>query len=490
MSGADANHHPHATAMSVGLEMRLFGRALAAFAMAVALAWTVGALFQALVGLAITELVCFALPAGVALWFERRSAQGKPGSDGWIAGRPFRRPAGKAAVLSALIGALVVVIAVATGGAIRQALGAPLPRSPGPGLILLVLVTIAPLSEELLFRAVVQRGLAAVWSPGTAVLATALLFALTHGTWVQLPETLILGLFSGVVFLKTRSCWASVLFHATANALAPTLWGLAPRFPPLFHPVTALALAGAALFLAWHFELPRTERVWGVMQHVRWALFGTATGTRAAGPPPRVAALVYWGGVLGLLGIMLGLRLAELAAVRLASAMTQVKQEDVWRLDPGQTITALSRVYYARWPGRRESASLALPYTEARVIKVQIAGQPASFRPIGAGTFELVWPKRLPETPRVVEVVWTFPLDALEDAAHGYQARLQALVPVTGYALTLRLAPGCGYLFERAPERAVTELFSILDTGTQPRKGFGTCGIGLRAAETRPRPGV
>jgi len=476
--------------MSVGLEMRRFWRALAAFATSVALSWTVGALFQALVGLAVTELVCFAMPAGIALWLERRSAQGTPGSDGWIAGRPFRRPAGKAVALSALIGALVVMVAVAMGVAIRQALGTPLPRSPGPSLTLLVLVTIAPLSEELLFRAVVQRGLAAVWSPGAAVWATALLFALTHGTLVQLPETFLLGLFSGVVFLKTRSYWASVLFHAAANTLAPSLWGLVSRFPPLFHPVTALALTGGALFLAWHFELPRTERVWGVMKHVRWALFGTATRMPAVGPPPRVTALVYWGGVLGLLGIMLGLRLAELAAVRLASAMTQVKQEDVWRLDPGHTITALSRVYFARWPGRRESAGLALPYTEARVMKVQIAGQPASFRPIGAGTFELVWPKRLPETPRVVEVIWTVPLDALEDAAHGYQARLQALVPVTGYALTLRLAPGCGYLFERAPERAVTELFSILDTGTQPRKGFGTCGIGLRSADSHSRPGA
>jgi membrane protease YdiL (CAAX protease family) len=479
--------------MSVGLEMRRFWRALAAFATSVVLAWTIGAILQfrhGVFGLALTELVCFALPAGVALWFEYRSARREIHLAERFAGHPFRRPTGKAAVLSALIGALVVVVAVAKGAAIRQALGAALPRPLSPGLVLFVLAGIAPLSEELLFRAVLQRSLAAVWSQGTAVSATALLFALTHGTLVQLPETFVLGLFSGVVFLKTRSYWASVLFHAAANALAPTLWGLVPRFPPLFHPVTALALTGGALFLAWHFELPRTERVWGVMKHVRWALFGAAAETQAAGPAPKVAALVYWGGVLGLLGIILGLRFAELAAVRLASAMIQVKQEDVWRLDPGHTITALSRVYYARWPGRRESASLALPYTEARVVKVEIGGQPASFRPIGAGTFELAWPKRLPETPRVIEVIWTVPLDALEDAAHGYQARLQALVPVTGYALTLRLAPGCGYVFERAPERAVTELFSILDTGTQPRKGFGTCGIGLRAADTRPRPGA
>jgi hypothetical protein len=279
-----------------------------------------------------------------------------------------------------------------------------------------------------------------------------------------------------------------VLSSATATALAPVLWGLVARWPPLFHPTTAVFLAGLALFLAWQLEPPHTERVWGFWKHVRWALFGTRAADVPAGRVPVVAALVYWAGVLLMIGVIWGLALAESATLRLAQAMVQVKQEEVWRLDAHQVITARSRVHYARWPGRRESVSFALPYTEARVLRAEIAGQLAGVRTVGAGTFELVWPDRLPEAPRVVQVVWTMPLAALAEAERGYQARLQALVPVTGYALSLRLAPDSGYEFERAPERTETELFSILDTGPMPRKSFGTCGVGLRRKAGPPVP--
>ena len=478
--------------MSAGPDTQRFWHAITAFAGGVTLTWTLGAVLQLrhqIVGLALTELLCFALPAAVALCLGRARHPWRAGNDGLgtalpagagFAESPFRPPPLKAAVLSALLGTLMVVVAVSKGLAVRRALGAPLPVPPGPGLLWLALAVVAPLCEELLFRPVLQRGLASVWRPGTAVLATALLFGLTHGSIVQFPETLVLGLFGGVVFLKTRSYWASVLFHATANSFAPVLWGLVPRWGPLFHPVTAMFLTAVALFVAWQFELPRTERVWGMMKHVRWALFGTGTDVVRTGRAPTVAALVYWAGVLLMVGVIWGVRVAESATLRLAQAMIQVKQEDVWRLEANGVITARSRVYYARWPGRRESVSYALPYTEARVLKAEIAGRPAGVRIIGAGTFELVWPDRLPEAPRIVEAAWTMPLEALEDVARGYTARLQALVPVTGYALTLQLAPGSGYEFERAPERRETELFSMLDTGPAPRKSFGTCGVGLR----------
>lgn len=505
--------------MSAGPDTRLFWRALVAFAGCVTLAWTVGAVLQfrhAVLGLALTEFCCFAVPAAVVLFLEhRRVARGSSGvslvtGSAELCGgakvpaslptppafavpgvarpaklerflhAPFRVPDPKDALLSALLGSVVVLVAVANGVAVRRALDVPLPSPPGLGWVVCVVAFLSPLCEELLFRPVLQRGLASVWRPGTALLATALLFGLTHGSIVRLPETFVLGLFSGVVFLKTRNYWACVLFHGMANTLAPVLWGWVPRSPPLFHPVTALFLTGVAVFLAWRFELPRTERLWGFWRHVLWALFGTGTEAKRTGAAPVVAALVYWAGVLVMIGVIWGLAVAESVALRLAQATMQVRQEDVWRLDASHTITVLSRVYYARWPGRRESLSYALPYTEARVLRAEIGGQSAGVRTIGAGMFELRWPDRLPEAPRVVQVVWAVPLDALEDATRGYRARLQALVPVTGYALALRLEPGSGYEFERAPERTETELFSILDTGPLPRKSFGTCGIGLR----------
>jgi hypothetical protein len=209
-------------------------------------------------------------------------------------------------------------------------------------------------------------------------------------------------------------------------------------------------------------------------------MVGTVEPAVPGGRASARLALVYWAGVLVMIATIWGLAALESATVRLAREARQVRQEDIWRLDARGVITVLSRVHYTRWPGRKESVSYALPYTEARVLGARVAGQTVQVRMIGAGTFELVWPERLPELPRVVEVAWAMPIEALEGADRGYVARLQAFVPVTAYALGLVLEADSGYEFERAPERRETVLFSILDTGRAPGRGFGTTGIGLR----------
>jgi hypothetical protein len=145
-----------------------------------------------------------------------------------------------------------------------------------------------------------------------------------------------------------------------ANLLAAVLWGLAPRSPLLFHPVTALFLTGVAVFLAWQFDLPRTERLWGFWRHVRWALF--ETGAEVVRPCPGRGSARLLGGRAGqLIGVIWGLAVAETVALRLAQAVVQVRQEDVWRLDARHYDHGALPVYYARWPGRRESLSYALP---------------------------------------------------------------------------------------------------------------------------------
>ena len=72
-------------------------------------------------------------------------------------------------------------------------------------------------------RPVLQRAFSLYWGPRASVLAAALLFALLHGSWLRFGETFVLGLFCGVLFLKTGSYWACVLFHAVANAMGPPL---------------------------------------------------------------------------------------------------------------------------------------------------------------------------------------------------------------------------------------------------------------------------
>jgi hypothetical protein len=74
------------------------------------------------------------------------------------------------------------------------------------------------------------------------------------------------------------------------------------------------------------------------------------------------------------------------------------------------------------------------------------------------------------------------PLDAVDDAAQGYRARLESMLPVNTYALRVRLEPGCGLEFEATPERREADVFSMQFTGPKPRNNFGTCGLGLQNA--------
>ena len=218
----------------------------------------------------------------------------------------------------------------------------------------------------------------------------------------------------------------------------------------------------------------------GILANLRWALFGSEhhrSPPAKGGPAP---ILVYWGGLVLMVVTIAGVKAAELATARLAQAVVSVRQSDVWLLGSNQVIQALSRVEYARWPARQQGLTYALPYTEAKVNRAAIAGEPVTVSPVGAGTFELRWPPRLPDSPKIVEVEWEVPLTALEAPDDDYRARMQALVPVTAYGLRFILGDGCGYEFERAAEKRESTLFSIGSTGSAPNNDFGTCGVGLR----------
>ena len=82
--------------------------------------------------------------------------------------------------------------------------------------------------EELWFRGVFLRKLTPLLGAAATVIATALVFGLTHSaaTYINPPQMVIfsiivitLGLVNGWVMLKTDSIWGSVLFHAGYDLL-------------------------------------------------------------------------------------------------------------------------------------------------------------------------------------------------------------------------------------------------------------------------------
>ena len=93
---------------------------------------------------------------------------------------------------------------------------------PGMGILLSLqaLAIVTPISEELLFRGFVLRGLLPSIGHGPAVVATALLFSVLHLEPQVMIPLFITGLVLGMLYVRTGSVWPCVAAHAGQNTLA------------------------------------------------------------------------------------------------------------------------------------------------------------------------------------------------------------------------------------------------------------------------------
>jgi membrane protease YdiL (CAAX protease family) len=103
--------------------------------------------------------------------------------------------------------------------------------SPGASrwLVLLTAVTVAPLTEELVFRGLVFEGLERSWSTGAAIVGSAVLFTLLHvpDTAHYLPATVmifVMGSVAGVLRARTGHIGPAVGVHFGHNAVVAALW--------------------------------------------------------------------------------------------------------------------------------------------------------------------------------------------------------------------------------------------------------------------------
>lgn len=99
-----------------------------------------------------------------------------------------------------------------------------------------VVVSIGPLVEELLFRGLLLSALLRHLREGWAILASALLFGLVHlpdlkWLWYAVPNLVLVGAVLAWLRLRARSLWPAVLAHACNNLL-----GMLALFVALHHP--------------------------------------------------------------------------------------------------------------------------------------------------------------------------------------------------------------------------------------------------------------
>lgn len=84
-------------------------------------------------------------------------------------------------------------------------------------LLFVLMVVAAPILEELIFRGIILDGLLKKYSPIKSILISSLLFGLVHLNPWQFITGLIIGIFSGWVYYRTRSLSISIIIHAAAN---------------------------------------------------------------------------------------------------------------------------------------------------------------------------------------------------------------------------------------------------------------------------------
>jgi membrane protease YdiL (CAAX protease family) len=94
---------------------------------------------------------------------------------------------------------------------------------------MLLLVSLGPLVEEMLFRGVLLSALLRRLHVGWAVSICSLAFALVHlpglqWQWYALPNLLLLALLLAWLRLKSASIWPAVIAHGANNALAVLAW--------------------------------------------------------------------------------------------------------------------------------------------------------------------------------------------------------------------------------------------------------------------------
>ncbi|HYM53641.1 MAG TPA: type II CAAX endopeptidase family protein [Candidatus Dormibacteraeota bacterium] len=98
-----------------------------------------------------------------------------------------------------------------------------------PIVLIVALVVVAPVAEETFFRGVAYNAWEREYGPRRALVGSAVLFAVTHGSLFLFLPILGLGLALVLVYRATRSLPAAILLHAGFNGISVAI-GLLVRF--------------------------------------------------------------------------------------------------------------------------------------------------------------------------------------------------------------------------------------------------------------------
>ena len=84
-------------------------------------------------------------------------------------------------------------------------------------ILFMICVLLGPIVEEIMFRGILLKMFGASVGVVFSVIISSALFAASHGEFVQIVYTFVLGLILGIVRYKSTSLWSSIAVHMSFN---------------------------------------------------------------------------------------------------------------------------------------------------------------------------------------------------------------------------------------------------------------------------------
>ena len=160
-------------------------------------------------------------------------------------------------------------------------------------------------------------------------------------------------------------------------------------------------------------------------------------------------------------------------------------QTDEWHITSSGNVRAHSRIALTHCPLNPNVLKLDLPYPDGVVESVTLEGEAIEFAQVGAGAGKPAGVYLALNTPgnalrdRLIEVIWSFPLEDLREGPNDYRTVLRGLLPIRAYSLTVVVDEGAAFEIARHPAiRIFTPFFA--NYGRPSQRSFGTCGLGIR----------
>lgn len=155
--------------------------------------------------------------------------------------------------------------------------------------------------------------------------------------------------------------------------------------------------------------------------------------------------------------------------------------QDDWLLTDQGTFEITSEIQMVMWNGQAGYIDVNLPYQAGVLNKVLYLDQEVSFTNQGKTQYRIDLPTQDFNLGNShFTCIWTLPLTALQPLDNGdYQVRLQGMMPILNYGLTLELGENCGFVNAQEPDKKSWKPFFI-QNNLKPSHSLGTCGLGIR----------